>query len=85
MRRYVRTYGTYSRKFLKASACLDDLGFDFGNSLYQAEVDYLIDHEWAHHSEDVLWRRTKMGLRLDTSQATYLEDYISAKLVLPVI
>jgi glycerol-3-phosphate dehydrogenase len=42
----------------------EDLGRCFGSDLYEVEVRYLIDHEWARHADDVLWRRTKEGLRL---------------------
>ncbi len=74
--RYARTYGTVSRQFLGEAASLADLGRDFGHGLYQAEVDHLIRNEWASSAQDVLWRRTKMGLRLDAQHQQMLSDYI---------
>ncbi|MEK1902739.1 MAG: glycerol-3-phosphate dehydrogenase C-terminal domain-containing protein, partial [Rhizobium sp.] len=50
----------------------------FGSDLYEAEVRYLIEHEWARHAEDVLWRRTKDGLRLSKEQVRSLEEYMAA-------
>ena len=55
------------------------MGEDFGFGMYRAEVDYLIDCEWAYTIEDVLWRRTKHGLRLNKTQQEVLAQYISSK------
>ena len=55
------------------------MGENFGADMYQAEVDYLIDHEWAMSLEDVIWRRTKHGLRLSQSEQTNLESYITTQ------
>jgi glycerol-3-phosphate dehydrogenase len=78
--RLVRSYGTRSRAWLAASKSLSDLGRDFGHGLYQAEVDYLTTAEWARTAEDILWRRSKLGLRFTADQAEELESYVSAKL-----
>ena len=43
---------------------LDDLGRDLGGGLYEAEVDYLVAHEWARTADDVLWRRSRLGLHV---------------------
>ena len=48
----------------------------FGADLYEAEVRYLIDHEWAVTAEDVLWRRTKRGLTLSREEAAALDEYM---------
>jgi glycerol-3-phosphate dehydrogenase len=56
----------------------EDLGRCFGSDLYEVEVRYLIEHEWARHADDVLWRRTKEGLRLTREQAAVLEEYMAA-------
>jgi glycerol-3-phosphate dehydrogenase len=56
----------------------EDLGRCFGSDLYEVEVRYLIDHEWARRADDVLWRRTKEGLRLTRDQAALLEAYMAA-------
>ena len=53
-----------------------DLGKKFGTDLYEAEVLYLIRNEWAVTAEDVLWRRTKRGLRLSPEEARVLEEYL---------
>ena len=45
-----------------------DLGEDYGGGLTRAEIDYLIANEWARSADDVLWRRTKMGLHLSEAQ-----------------
>jgi glycerol-3-phosphate dehydrogenase len=78
--RLVKSYGTLARSWLKDAASLEDLGQHFGSSLTGAEVDYLIEREWARSAEDVLWRRTKLGLRLDAAEASELEEHISRKL-----
>lgn len=53
-----------------------DLGRGFGADLFEAEVRYLMEHEWAQTAEDVLWRRTKRGLRLDREQAAALDEFM---------
>jgi glycerol-3-phosphate dehydrogenase len=55
---------------------LGDLGRDFGGDLYEAEVRYLVEHEWAATAEDILWRRTKRGLKLSPEQAAALQAYL---------
>ncbi|MEK1902831.1 MAG: glycerol-3-phosphate dehydrogenase, partial [Rhizobium sp.] len=67
-RRLVRRYGTKAATLLGNAQKTEDLGRLFGSDLYEAEVRYLIEHEWARHAEDVLWRRTKDGLRLSKEQ-----------------
>ena len=77
--RYARQYGVLSYKFLKGKMSAEDMGGDFGAGMYSAEVDYLIEYEWACTLEDVLWRRTKHGLRLDKEQQATLSQYIEQK------
>ncbi|TPW30301.1 glycerol-3-phosphate dehydrogenase [Pararhizobium mangrovi] len=72
--RLVDLYGTRARAVLGNARSLGDLGRDFGAGLSEAEVRYLIDHEWARTLEDVLWRRTKLGLHL---AGTAAEEAIS--------
>lgn len=74
--RLVRLYGTDAWTILGASKNTEDLGQLFGSDLYQAEVDFLIVQEWAKIAEDVLWRRTKMGLRLTKEEASLLDQYM---------
>jgi glycerol-3-phosphate dehydrogenase len=69
----VRAYGTLARRILADARSMADLGQQFGATLTEAEVRYLIEHEWAATAEDVLWRRTKLGLRMTPEQAAALE------------
>ena len=56
-----------------------ELGRHFGGGLYAAEVNWLIDEEWARDPEDVLWRRTKCGIEIDEVGAAALADYMFKK------
>ena len=69
--RIARAYGTRADLWLGLPR-----GREFGAGLCQAEVDYLMAQEWALSAEDVLWRRTKLGLRLDAAQVAELEAYM---------
>ncbi|MGR9173229.1 glycerol-3-phosphate dehydrogenase [Rhizobium sp. KDH_Rht_773_N] len=77
-RRLVRRYGTKASVILGDARKTDDLGRLFGSDLYEAEVRYLIDNEWAVCADDVLWRRTKAGLHMTKQQMHILEEYIAA-------
>ncbi|MEE7546944.1 glycerol-3-phosphate dehydrogenase, partial [Xanthomonas sp. Kuri4-1] len=77
--RLVRNYGTRAETLLGDARALDGLGQHFGADLYQAEVDYLRTHEWARTAEDVLWRRSKLGLRIDAAGQARLADYLQAR------
>ena len=79
LKRYTRSYGTLSHQLLAGCHSLADLGEDFGHGLYQAEVSYLLNHEWAHTAADILWRRTKLGLRLDQAQQQRLTEFIASR------
>ena len=76
LKRYVRTYGTSTFELLNKIVSEKDMGLDFGANLFQAEVNYLIKNEWAMTAEDILWRRTKMGLRLTAAEQQGLVKYI---------
>ena len=56
-----------------------ELGEDFGDGLTEAEVRYLIADEWARSSEDILWRRTKLGLGGSPETAHRLTDWLAAR------
>lgn len=71
--RIARAYGSRARSWLDQPR-----GRDFGAGLCQAEVDYLCRHEWAISAEDVLWRRTKLGLKLNADQQAGLKDYLGS-------
>ena len=55
-----------------------DLGRRFGADLHEAEVRYLMRHEWAVTADDVLWRRTKHGLRFSREEAAGLEEFMKS-------
>lgn len=78
-RRLFRLYGTRVHVLLGKAASLADLGRHFGADLYEAEVSYLIENEWACTAEDILWRRTKLGLRLTAKEAEVLNNFIKNK------
>jgi glycerol-3-phosphate dehydrogenase len=67
-RRLVEAYGTRARQVLDDVARPADLGPRFGADLTGAEIRYLMRHEWAETAEDVLWRRSKLGLLLIKEQ-----------------
>jgi glycerol-3-phosphate dehydrogenase len=74
--RFVRLYGTKAFVVTKNAQSMAELGRIFGGDLTEAEVNYLIDQEWAVDAEDVLWRRTKLGLKLDADSVKALEAYM---------
>jgi glycerol-3-phosphate dehydrogenase len=67
--RLARAYGTLAWDVVGAARSVQDLGEDFGAGLTLAEVDYLRREEWAMSAEDVLWRRSKLGLTLNAEAA----------------
>ncbi len=77
--RLVKAYGTLAWHWLGEAKCLSDLGTHFGHGLTSAEVDYLIAREWARSADDILWRRSKLGLRLDAAQVAALSAYMAEK------
>ncbi|MCW6507894.1 glycerol-3-phosphate dehydrogenase [Lichenifustis flavocetrariae] len=82
--RLARLYGTTARTILGDARSLDALGRDFGATLTQAEVDHLVRTEWAETADDILWRRTKLGLRLGPAQVRALETYLNGVASQPV-
>lgn len=76
-RRLVRLYGTKAHAILGNAASMEALGQHFGGDLYEREVEWLMQQEWARTSEDVLWRRTKQGLHFSREQAAALNDYMA--------
>jgi glycerol-3-phosphate dehydrogenase len=75
-RRLVRAYGTEAREILGEAKSASDLGQDFGATLTEAEVLWQMSREFARNADDVLWRRTKLGLRLDAKQTSALIDWM---------
>lgn len=74
--RLVRAYGTEARALLGGAGSAADLGVDFGATLTEAEVRWLMEKEWAGTAEDVLWRRGKLGLRMNAGQVDRLEGWM---------
>ncbi len=75
--RYLNSYGTYTEKVLAKCNNINDLGTCFSPTLYQVEIDYLLKEEWATCSEDILCRRTKIGMNIDEIAKESLKKYIS--------
>lgn len=76
-RRLARAYGTKARTILGDARSLADLGQAFDGGLTAAEVDYLVRAEWARTAEDILWRRSKLGLRTSPEGSARLADYLA--------
>ncbi len=75
-RRLVDAYGTRARRLLGAARSMTDLGVTFGASLSEAEVRYLIAEEWARTADDIVWRRSKLGLRMTAPEVATLDAWI---------
>ncbi|HET8940636.1 MAG TPA: glycerol-3-phosphate dehydrogenase [Rudaea sp.] len=78
--RWLRHYGTCTEQLLDGVHGIQDFGEHFGAGLYRVEVDYLIDQEWARCADDIIWRRTKLGLRMTDDAIQRLDAYIAARL-----
>ncbi|MBP3126936.1 glycerol-3-phosphate dehydrogenase [Thalassospira sp. ER-Se-21-Dark] len=77
--RLVRSYGTAIRKIIGTATSLGDLGTEVAPNLYEAELHYLMANEWACRAEDVLWRRTKLGLGMQPGQVDAIEKWFAAQ------
>lgn len=75
-KRLARAYGSRIWTLMRAVNSEDDLGVDFGHGLTEREVRYLYNTEWARRAEDVLWRRSKLGLLFSDEQTRILDDYL---------
>jgi glycerol-3-phosphate dehydrogenase len=75
--RLVRAYGTRAASLLRDARRPEDLGQRFGGDLTEAEVSYLVAEEWARTTDDVLWRRTKLGLHLGAAETAALESFLA--------
>ena len=80
MRRLCLAYGTRISLILQAAKDVADLGIHFGGGLYEREVEYLMTHEWAHTAEDILWRRSKLGLVLSAAEQHSLDVWMKSHL-----
>ena len=77
--RMARAYGSDAFTLLGAAKSKADLGRDFGAGLSEAEVIWLMDREWARSAADVVWRRTKLGLRLSPDQIAALDTFMAER------
>lgn len=82
VKRYVRSYGSRIDILLDGITTVRGMGRDFGGGIYEKEIFYLINHEFAQTTEDILWRRTKLGLHAERKTALALEiampEYLKA-------
>ncbi|WP_329956009.1 glycerol-3-phosphate dehydrogenase [Collimonas silvisoli] len=81
--RYAHAYGTRTARLLDGIHEIAGLGELFGADLYEAEVRYLMRNEWALTADDILWRRSKLGLRLDAAAVGRLRAWLDAQQVQP--
>lgn len=75
--RLIRAYGSEAATLLHGSTSAADLGRDFGGTLTEAEVRWLMQHEFARAAADIVWRRTKLGLRMTKEQIAALDDFMA--------
>ena len=80
LHRYARAYGTCMNIILKNVQSLEDMGQDIGGGVYGRELDYLKAYEFAETGEDVLWRRSKLGLHLDETTQKAVTKYMKDRL-----
>jgi glycerol-3-phosphate dehydrogenase len=80
--RYARAYGTLTHTMLADAGSLRDMGEEIVPGLYAAEARYLMRHEWARTAEDILWRRSKLGLHLPPGAASVLAAWMAEEAVL---
>jgi glycerol-3-phosphate dehydrogenase len=78
-RRLIRLYGTRAWRIVHGAKTSGDLGRVFGGDLTEAEVAYLADNEWAREADDILWRRTKLGLKVDSSAAQAINEFLKSR------
>ena len=80
-RRLVRAYGTDAWLILGSAKSAEDLGEDFGATLTDAEVKWLVANEFARSADDIVWRRSKLGLRMSKEQIARLQETMPQPLV----
>ena len=76
-RHYSRVYGSRIAHIVKEATSVEGLGRYFGGLLYEAEINYLVTHEWAQTSEDILWRRTKHQLHMSEDEIAEFETWFN--------
>ncbi|MEB0131040.1 glycerol-3-phosphate dehydrogenase [Pseudomonas sp. CCI2.4] len=76
-RRWARTYGTRSWRLVEGVQTLANMGEHLGGGLYTREVDYLCSEEWALSAQDILWRRSKLGLFTTPEEQQRVQTYLN--------
>ncbi len=79
LRRMFHAYGTRIDGLLEGIASVEDLGEHFGADLYAREVSWLMHEEWAISAEDILWRRSKLGLHMSPEERETLAAWMNAR------
>ncbi len=74
--RMIRAYGTLATDLIQGASSAKDLGVDFGAGLFEREVRWMMDNEFALSAEDVAWRRSKLGLVMSTQEIARLETWM---------
>jgi len=77
-KRLIRAYGLDAWDVLGDAKSIEDLGEEFGATLTAQEIHWLMKNEFARRAADVVWRRSKLGLRLSAEQITHLDDWMRA-------
>ncbi len=83
--RLTRGYGTKARDLLGDARTSADLGRVLGADLTEAEVRYLARAEWARHAEDIVWRRSKLGLRMNAAEIADVERVLQGIAIMPMV
>jgi glycerol-3-phosphate dehydrogenase len=78
-RRYAHAYGTRIHRLLEGAGAMEQLGQELAPELFEREAEYLQDVEFARTAEDILWRRTKLGLRLAGAPAQRLQEWLTRR------
>jgi len=78
-RRLIRAYGTEAGQVLGDATCETDLGEDFGATLREREITWLMDREYARRADDVVWRRNKLGLRLTADEIERIDTWMAER------
>jgi len=76
--RYARAYGSRATRVLAGASAMAGLGTELAPGLHEAEARYLVDVEWARSCDDILWRRSKLGLRCQPADVARLQQWLEA-------
>ena len=82
--RLCKAYGTRVHALVNGAQSVESLGAHFGHGLYEIEVRYLVDREWARSADDILFRRSKLGLHLATAAQARLQKWLDENTQLSV-